>query len=296
MQPDTVAPANGQGPAILPFDHPAPSTVRKLGVNGLVTLVLRPDDDVHATLPQHPHLRCLAVQGIHQDRQGKMGMFPPDMREKALDGIRLAIVLGRPVIPGDQRRHQRDNRVVVRVDKAGGNHRVMILDSTATPLAYRTVGTADCTGSVLLGTVNGQEIAPVLPLETGQPTPTLASADQGREHRPQGLRIDKVEAFPHGRVARYTVDAEKPPEVAVQLRVDPVPAGIGVKIEEGGVFQLEHRQGRQQAVPECQLAAGNGILKAFETCADRFHNPGCTQVAAQPPGLFRFWHCCCSLL
>ena len=194
MQPDTVAPANGQCPAILPFDHPAPSTVRKLGVNDLVTLVLR-----------------------------------------------RAIVLGRPVIPGDQRRHQRDNRVVVRVDKAGGNHRVMILDSTATPLAYRTVGTADCTGNVLLGTVNGQEIAPVLPLETGHPTPTLASAEQGREHRPQGLRVDKVEAFPHGRVARYTVDAEKPPEVAVQLRVDPVPAGIGVKIEEGGVFQLEHR-------------------------------------------------------
>ena len=112
----------------------------------------------------------------------------------------------------------------------------------------------------------------------------------------QGLRVEKVEAFPHGRVTKYAIDAEKPLEIAVQFRVDPVPTGIGVKVEERGKFPLEHRQCRQQAVHECQPAAGDRILKVCETFGDRFHNCSCTQAAAQPPRLFRFWHCCCSLL
>ena len=56
------------------------------------------------------------------------------------------------------------------------------------------------------------------------------------------------------------------------------PAGIRVDVEERGVFQLEHRRHRQQAGVEWRLAARDGILKAFETCAYRFHNPGSTQV------------------
>ena len=286
IQLDTVPPAEGEYPAILLFDHPAPSTVGELGMDGLVALVLRSDDEVHAEFPQHPDLRCPAVEGIHQDGQDKMRMFPLDMWEKTLDGIRLAIVLGRPIGPGDQLRHQRKDPVVAGVHQTGGNHLVMMPDPTATPAAYRTVGTADPVGGVIPGTVDGQEMAPVSPPEPGQPAPTLEMGGQGPGHRPQGLRIDKVETFPHGRVARYAVDAEQCPGVVFQLRVDPVPAGIRVKVKERGVFQLEHRQRRQQAVRECQPAPGNRILKAVETCADRFHNPGCTQVAAQPPGLF----------
>ena len=76
------------------------------------------------------------------------------------------------------------------------------------------------------------------------------------------------------------MDMEKRPEVAVQLRVDPVPAGIRVEGKERGVFQLEHRQGRQQAVLKCQLAAGDRILKAFKTCGHCCRHSGGTQVAA----------------
>ncbi len=128
--------------------------------------------------------------------------------------------------------HQRENRLGARVDKTGSNHLMMILNATTTPLAYRTVGTADPAGGVILGPINGQKIAPVAPLEFGQPAATLETGKQSLEDRPQGLRINKVKAFPHGRVARDTMDTEKLPKVALQLRGDPVPTSICVEGKE----------------------------------------------------------------
>ncbi|MDV7392835.1 hypothetical protein RZS08_15810, partial [Arthrospira platensis SPKY1] len=137
---------------------------------------------------------------------------------------------------------------------------------------------ADRAGGELPGTVDQQQVVAVPADVRLQTLVALQLSMPGTKRPAQRLGFDRIEPLAQLRVARGVLDPVPPLPIAPDARF----VVIGpVELQQGWIFQTEHRQTRHQRIDQRNRAPGARIADLGERTADRAQQARRRQILAQ---------------
>ena len=161
----------------------------ELRLQDLAVVRLRADDEGDRRLPQQSHLRRLAVQAVHRNRELRMRVLAPKVQKQALGGVGLAVVLRGAVGLGNHLRHERNHVAGAGKDEAGADRPV---EAGGVAAAVRLAAAAAARrrpGAGELGAVDRNKVVAGDRLHPLQAAAALEAREDLPENRSPRLRI-----------------------------------------------------------------------------------------------------------
>ena len=224
---------------------------------------LGPQDEVHPQILEFADVLRIAGETVLDHNQPQMRVFLPDFPQQPLGGVALAVVLSRAVLLDDRLRGEGDDLPKVGMHQNRAQHLMGVGDLSRAAVGLLQAGVAmHRAGGEIAGPIQRQQIAARVEHQRLQGLAPLQSAEHVVEHRPQSFRVDGVQDFAHAGVAGNLADAKELLQVAIMA--------AGIEGQQRGILQGEHREGRQQRVPQRDLRLGPLVetpLQAGPHCA-----------------------------
>ena len=170
---------------------------------------LHAQDETDVVVPEVFDVGTIGGQGILDDNRPEVGMVFPEFGDEPLGGVAFTVVLVVSVLPGDHLGSQGNDNPGVGMDKGTAHHLVLVGPGSVPVVPDTTGGTMDLFGTVIAGSIKGQQVMSVQGGEMFQDLGTLQPGKDGAEGRSQMDGVYPVETFPEAGIGRGFCNTEE---------------------------------------------------------------------------------------